>query len=290
MEHKLGVPNSVDPSSTESFLHSRHPIDEREIENNPFLKSKQSANEIYRKNHPNTYGDIFAAYKDQEAEAKKGQFSKKNQEWATLQNYKEHYQKEREIQEMLQQKYGGVNPELKSTRDQPKQQPMHPQVAGNHAQAKTHQPNTQDWQQDQHHHIQEAARDQHHHLPDPQHAQNHHQDHGQQESRRPSEQMHRGVVDHAGNQHTDALDSLQQEMEHRQHPARKSGMIPNPREHHDHPEFDNLQHPGHPLHQSAMLDTRSYHPTHSSQQRPMEDYHGSNLSQSMHLPNRYSSS
>lgn len=69
--------------------------------------SKLNAREIYQKNHPDTYKDLFSAFKDQEQENNKKQFSKKNQEWATLGSYKEHFEKEKELQARLVEKYGG---------------------------------------------------------------------------------------------------------------------------------------------------------------------------------------
>jgi hypothetical protein len=68
--------------------------------------SKASAIEVYNKNHPNTYHDLFAAFKPDEQENRQTQFQKKNMEYATLASYKDHFEKQRQLEERLAEKYG----------------------------------------------------------------------------------------------------------------------------------------------------------------------------------------
>lgn len=79
---------------------------EAELEKNPFLRSKQSAIQVYLKYHPDTYQDLFSAFDHEKESNLKNQFTKKNREFATITDYKDHYNKEKEIKARLDEKYG----------------------------------------------------------------------------------------------------------------------------------------------------------------------------------------
>ena len=66
--------------------------------------SKKQANDIYAKNHPNSHKNVFGALETDEAI--RGQFSKKNQEYATLESYGDYYKDQALLQKKLEERYG----------------------------------------------------------------------------------------------------------------------------------------------------------------------------------------
>lgn len=101
-------------------------LSEIDYDSKPFLKSKVNAMEIYHKNHPDTYNDLFSAFSDQREENTKNLYQKKNQEYATMDDYAGHFEKEKEMQKRLQEKYGGRLPDM----DEPLRKQAPPPLSG----------------------------------------------------------------------------------------------------------------------------------------------------------------
>ena len=70
------------------------------------MKSKKNAIDIYRKNHPNTHDNLFQAFKETESEYQRDMYFKKNQEYSTLSSYHDYFQKQKELEDRLAEKYG----------------------------------------------------------------------------------------------------------------------------------------------------------------------------------------